>query len=116
MRSIRKISLILFVGIIGFFATGCNGTTSVYGLDKSGKNHHYHKKHPKKKKPTYHARYETRKPIPPGHKKKYIGIVQRKNILQPLKSTKHPNIKDIIRKENINNKKRMKLIFILFYF
>lgn len=71
MRSLRKLSLILFVGIIGFFATGCNGTTSVYGLEKSGK-HTHHKKHPKKK-PGYHTRYENRKPMPPGHKKKVYG-------------------------------------------
>lgn len=72
MRSIRKISLLLFVGIIGFFATGCNGTTSIYGIEKSGK-HTHHKKHPKKKKPGYNARYENRKPMPPGHKKKVYG-------------------------------------------
>jgi len=70
-NSLRKISLVLVVAFIGLFITSCDGTTRIYGLEKTGK-HNKHNKHKKYNK-NYDYYYGNHHNLPPGQHKKIHG-------------------------------------------
>jgi len=72
-KYLGKFSLVVLVAFIGSFLASCNGTTQIYGLEKSNK-HHKHRKG--KKYETYY--YGNHRNLPPGKHKKIHGAKSAK--------------------------------------
>lgn len=67
---LRKFSVVMIVAFVGSFLASCNGTTQIYGLEKSGKKNKRYKK-TNQKYQTYN--YGNHRDLPPGQHKKFHG-------------------------------------------